>query len=70
MWHVHPFSQRNKASKITVGEVGSNRKNNWTNLKKVEQAIYGGLHNIGGSRKLPPPMTHKELFWENDTLIV
>ena len=39
------------------------------NFKKVEQAIYGGLHNIGAARHPPPTMTHKEL-WKKDALVV
>ena len=44
MWHVHPFSQRNKTSKIAGGvKVGSNGKGGWTKFKK------GWVGNIGGS---------------------
>ena len=51
MWHVHPFSQGNKTSKIPGGvKVGSNGK------------IWGSLRNIGGARNPGPTITHKELL--------
>ena len=44
MWHNHPFSQRNKTSKIAVEvKVGDNGKKGWTKFQK------GEVWNIGGS---------------------
>ena len=40
------------------------------NLKKMEQAIQGGLHKIGGAKNPPPTMVHKKLFCKNDALVV
>ena len=40
------------------------------NSKNVGQGILGGLHNIQGVRNPLPFMTHKELFWKEDVLIV
>ena len=39
-------------------------------FKKVGQAIYWGLRNIRVVRNPLPTMTHKELFWKIDVLIV
>ena len=65
MWHGHPFSQRNKTSEIT-GEwsLEATDRGVGQNFKK------GGRHNIGCVRNPLPTMTHKELFWKKDVLIV
>ena len=65
-----PIQSKKQGIKSNRGGGWKQQKEQLDKFKKVGQAIYGGLHNIGGFRKLPPPMTHKELFWENDTLIV
>ena len=40
------------------------------NFKKLVKAIQRGLHNIGDVRNRLPNMTHTELFWKKDVLIV
>ena len=40
------------------------------NFKKVGIQYRGGLHNIVGVSNPLPTMTHKELFWKKDVLIV
>ena len=40
-------------------------------LKKVVLMVNkGGLQNIAGVKNPLPTMTHKELFWKKDVLIV
>ena len=70
MWHFHPFSQRNNASKIAGGESWKQRKEGSTKFKNCGVGNIWGLYNIGGARNPPPTMTHKELFWKKDALVV
>ena len=40
-------------------------------LKKWDrQYRVGSLQNIGGARNPMPTLTHKELFWKKDALVV
>ena len=71
MWRGHPFSQRNKTSKIAErGRLEAAERGVGQNFKKMGQAIQGALHNIGGVRNPLTAMIHKELFWKKDVLIV
>ena len=70
MRHVHPFSQRNKASKIAGSEGWKQRKDGLDKFKNGGVGNIGGLHNIGGPRSPPLTMIHKELFWKKDALVV
>ena len=70
MWHFHPFSQRNNASKIAGGESWKQRKEGWKKFKNCGVGNIWGLYNIGGARNPPLTMTHKELFWKKDALVV
>ena len=75
---IHPFSQRNKKSKIAVerkvrgeeAKVGGDREEGWTKFKAVGVGNIGGLHKIEGVRNPLPTMSHKELFWKKGVLIV
>ena len=46
------------------------RKRVGQNFKKVWQGILESLHNIKDVRNPLPTMTHKQLFWEKDVLMV
>ena len=71
MWHAHSFSQRKKTSKRVVEmKVGGNREEGWTKFQKDGVGNIGGLHNKGGVRNPLPTISHKELFWKKDVLIV
>ena len=75
MWRGHPFSQRNKKTaggrRLEVADRGVGQ-----NLKNVDWKYTGGagggggLHNILGVRSPLLTMTHEELFWKKDALIV
>ena len=72
MWHNHSFIQRKKTSKIAL-EVklgGKGEEELDKILKRQCVGNIGGLYNIEGVRNLLPTMTHKELFWKKDVLIV
>ena len=72
MWHGHPFSQRDKASKIAGGEGWKQQIDGLDKILKrwVVNIRGGGLHNIGCVRNPLPTMTHNEVFWKKDALIV
>ena len=72
MWHAHSFSQRKKTSKRVVEmKVGGNREEGLDKiLKRWGRQYGGGLHNKGGVRNPLPTISHKELFWKKDVLIV
>ena len=44
MWHDHPFSQRNKATKKTMAAEVGDKGRGWPTFEKKE-----GVRNIGGS---------------------
>ena len=50
------------------------RKQDIKNTREVKVGsngkIWGSLRNIGGARNPTPTITHKELFWEKDVLVV
>ena len=53
MWDGHPFSQRNKTSKISAGAEGWRQQiEGLDNILKRWVGNIGGLHNIGGVRML------------------
>ena len=70
MWRGHPFSQRNKKTaggrRLEAADRGVGQ-----NLKNVDWKYRGGgLHNILGVRSPLLTMTHEELFWKKDDLMV
>ena len=69
MWHIHQFGQRNKTSKIVGGEVWKQRKEGLDEILKRLGKQYRGVFIWGATNPLPT-MTHKELFWKKDALVV
>ena len=62
MWHGHPFSQRNKKSKIAGGEGWKQQIEGLDKIFKRWLVNIDGLHNIEVVRNPLTHMTHKELF--------
>ena len=67
MWHGHPFSQRNKTSNIAGGE---GWKQQIEGLDKILKRWAVNIGDIGSVRSPLPTMSHNELFWKKDVLIV
>ena len=67
MWHGHPFSQRNKTSNIAGGE---GWKQQIEGLDKILKRCAVNIGDIGSVRNPLPNMTHNELFWKKDVLMV
>ena len=71
MWYDHPFSQKTTHQKWQWrSRLEAVEKRVRQNFKKVWQGILGSLHNIRDVRSPLPTMTHKQLFWEKDVLMV
>ena len=67
---LSPIQSKEQHIKNSRGESWKQRKEGWTKFKNCGVGNIWGLYNIGGARNPPPTMTHKELFWKKDALVV